>query len=169
MVGLIVAVIFSAAMSSTSGEINSLATVTVIDIYQRHINRNASDHHYLMASRLATVFWGCYAVGFAQYGRELRRADRGREHRRIAVLRRAAGRVRAGVLLQDAWARTGAFAGVLAGEAAIFAANLFTNISFLWYNVIGCLVVIAVAVLVSRIFDPQGRALATKNAVDTQG
>ncbi len=47
----------------------------------------------------------------------------------------------------------GAFCGVLAGEAAIFAANLFTKISFLWYNVIGCLVVVVVGVIVSRIFD----------------
>jgi hypothetical protein len=48
----------------------------------------------------------------------------------------------------------GAFFGVLAGEAAIFAANVFTNISFLWYNVIGCVVVILVALAISRIFDP---------------
>src|SRR5260370_39932882 len=56
-------------MSSTSGEVNSLATVTVIDIYKRHVNKGAADHHYLMASRWATVFWGVYAVGFAQFGR----------------------------------------------------------------------------------------------------
>jgi Na+(H+)/acetate symporter ActP len=69
VVGLIVAVIFSAAMSSASGEINSLATVTVIDIYRRHVRPEASDRHYLIASRFATVFWGCFAMGFAQYGR----------------------------------------------------------------------------------------------------
>src|SRR5258708_18703004 len=69
IVVLIIAVICSAAMSSTSGEINSLATVTVIDIYRRHVNTKASDHHYLMASRYATLFWGIYAVGFAQFGR----------------------------------------------------------------------------------------------------
>ena len=69
LVGLIVAVIFSAALSSTSGEINSLATVTVIDIYRRHIRPNATDSHYVTASRLATLFWGCYAVGFASFGR----------------------------------------------------------------------------------------------------
>jgi hypothetical protein len=44
----------------------------------------------------------------------------------------------------------GAFYGVLAGEAAIFAANRLTNISFLWYNVIGCLVVIAAGLMVSQ-------------------
>ena len=51
IVGLVIAVIFAATMSASSGEINSLATVTVIDIYQRHFQRDASDHHYLMASR----------------------------------------------------------------------------------------------------------------------
>jgi Na+/proline symporter len=63
----------------------------------------------------------------------------------------------------------GAFFGVLAGEAAIFAANLFTNISFLWYNVIGCVVVILVGVAVSRIFDrtAQGRPLDLRNAADS--
>jgi hypothetical protein len=49
-----------------------------------------------------------------------------------------------------AWEPTARSFGVLAGEAAIFAANLFTNISFLWYNVIGCVVVILVGVAVSR-------------------
>jgi Na+/proline symporter len=69
VVGLIVAVIFSAAMSSTSGEINSLATVSVIDIYRRHFRQNAADHHYVVASRLATILWGCFAVCFANFGR----------------------------------------------------------------------------------------------------
>src|SRR5207244_2048296 len=55
VVGLIIAVIFTAAMSSSSGEINSLAAVTVIDLYQRHVKKDASDHHYLKASRFATV------------------------------------------------------------------------------------------------------------------
>jgi Na+/proline symporter len=47
----------------------------------------------------------------------------------------------------------GAFYGVLAGEAVIFAAFFFTKIAFLWYNVVGCIVVICAGVLVSRIFD----------------
>jgi SSS family transporter len=64
LVGLIIAVIFAAAMSSSSGEINSLATVSVIDIYRRHIKPSASDRHYLLASRMATAFWGLYAMFF---------------------------------------------------------------------------------------------------------
>jgi hypothetical protein len=53
----------------------------------------------------------------------------------------------------------GAFLGVLAGEAAIFAAFFFTKISFLWYNVVGCVVVIAVGVLVSQISPREPKAL----------
>src|SRR6185312_8558344 len=57
IVGLVIAVIFAATMSASSGEINSLATVTVVDLYRRYIWRGASDHHYLLASRWATLFW----------------------------------------------------------------------------------------------------------------
>ncbi len=150
IVGLIIAVIFTAAMSSTSGEINSLAAVTVIDLYQRHVRRDASDHHYLKASRLATVFWGAWAVAFAQYGRNFGA---------LIVAVNVVGSLFYGGLLgvfvlafgfKKVGGR-GAFLGVLAGEAAIFSAFFFTTISFLWYNVIGCVVVIAVALLVTRL------------------
>jgi Na+/proline symporter len=154
LVGLIIAVIFSAAMSSTSGEINSLATVTVIDIYRRHINRSAPDHHYLMASRFASLFWGLFAIGFAQYGRNF-----GALIQAVNII----GSLFYGGLLGvfvlafcfKSVGANGAFCGVLAGEAAIFAADLFTRISFLWYNVVGCLVVVVVGIIVSRIFDQE--------------
>ena len=71
VVGLLIAVIFAAAMSSSSGEVNSLATVTVIDVYRQHIRPNATDRHYLWVSRLATAFWASYAVFFAQYAKKL--------------------------------------------------------------------------------------------------
>jgi len=65
MVGLLLAVIFSAAMSSTASELNALATTTVIDLYRRSINLNASDKHYLLFSKLFTVTWGIIALSFA--------------------------------------------------------------------------------------------------------
>ena len=148
IVGLIVAVIFSAAMSSTSGEINSLATVAVIDIYRRHINRSASDHHYLIASRILTVFWGLWAVGFAQYGRNL-----GALIEAVNIVGSLFYGGLLGVFVLAFFFKrvgaNGAFWGVIAGEAAIFAVAMFTNISFLWFNVIGCVVVILVGSIVS--------------------
>jgi len=152
IVGLIVAVIFSAAMSSTSGEVNSLATVTVIDIYRRHIKRDASDRHYLIASRWATVFWGLYAVGFAQFGRNF-----GALIEAVNIVGSLFYGGLLGVFVLAFFFRrvgpNGAFFGVIAGEAAIFAANLFTKISFLWYNAVGCVVVIVTAILISRVWD----------------
>jgi SSS family transporter len=153
VVGLVIAVIFTAAMSSSSGEINSLAAVTIIDLYQRHIRKDASDRHYLAASRLATVFWGAYAVVFAQYG-----SNFGALIEAVNIIGSLFYGGLLGVFVLAFFFRNvganGAFFGVVAGEAAIFAAFLFTKISYLWYNVVGCVVVIAVGVLVSR-FSPR--------------
>jgi len=150
IVGLVLAAIFAAAMSTISAEINSLATVSVIDIYQRHARRKASDRHYLWASRGATVFWGAYAVVTSQFGKNLGSL--------IEAVNMLGSLFYGGMLgvfaLAFYFPRVGgsaAFFGVLAGEAAIFYARFFTKISFLWYNVIGCLVVIATGVLLSRV------------------
>ncbi len=65
LIGLLLAVIFSAAMSSTSSELNALATTTVVDIYRRLINQDKDDAHYLTASKGFTVMWGFIALFFA--------------------------------------------------------------------------------------------------------
>lgn len=157
VVGLIIAVIFAAAMSASSGEVNSLATVTVIDIYRRHVRRNASDRHYLWVSRMATAFWGGYAVFFAEYAKNL-----GSLVEAVNMLGSFFYGSLLGVFVLAFFFRTvggnGAFWGMLAGEAAIFAAFRFTGISFLWYNVIGCLVVIATAVVISRLEGVRARS-----------
>ena len=71
LVGLILAAILSASMSASSSELNALASVTVVDIYKRILRKNASERHYLRASKTATVFWGFYAIGFAQFANHL--------------------------------------------------------------------------------------------------
>jgi len=151
----VIAVIFTAAMSAISGEVNSLATVTVIDIYKRHIVKDATDTHYLMASRAATVFWGAYAVVFASVATGFGAL--------IEAVNQVGSLFYGGMLgvfvLAFFFKRVGsnaAFCGVLAGEAAIFAAARFTNVAFLWYNVIGCVVVVAVGFALSA-----GRRVAT--------
>ena len=65
LIGLLLAVIFSAAMSSTSSELNALATTSIVDLYRRLIVTDASDHHYLNASKWLTVIWGVVALTFA--------------------------------------------------------------------------------------------------------
>lgn len=150
LVGLVMAAIFAAAMSSISAEINSLATVSVIDIYQRHFRRQASDGHYLKAARLATIFWGAYAVITAEFGSSL-----GALIEAVNILGSYFYGGLLGVFVLAFYFKqvtgNGAFYGVLAGEAAIFLVAQLTGISFLWYNVVGCLVVVAVGVGLSRL------------------
>jgi len=148
LVGLVIGVVFSASMGSTSGEINSLATVSVIDIYRRYLVRNASDRHYVMASRALTFFWGAYAVSFAAWGAR----GFGALIERVNIVGSLFYGVLLGVfVLAFGFKRvrgTAAFWGAIAGQAAIFAIAHFTDVSFLWYNVAGCVTVVAVAFVI---------------------
>jgi hypothetical protein len=157
VVGLLIAVIFTAAVSSTSGEINSLATVSVIDFYRRFFKREASDRHYLWASRLMTIFWGTYAVIFANSSRSFGAL--------IEAVNRVGSFFYGSVLGVFALAfyfkrvrGTAAFFGVLTGQAAIFATNWFTDITYLWFNVIGCVVVVVSALLYETVGSAAGKA-----------
>lgn len=148
IVGLILAVIFAAAMSTISGEINSLATVTVMDLYRPLRKDSLPDSHFLNWSRGATLFWGLYAMAFAGLGRRM-----GSLIEAVNIVGSLFYGGMLGVFLlafyfPRATAR-GAFFGVLAGEAVIFYCFRYTQISFLWYNVIGCAVVIGVGLLMS--------------------
>jgi Na+/proline symporter len=149
LVGLILGVIFTAAMSASSGEINSLATVSMIDVYQRHFHREGSDRHFLLASRIATVFWGIYAVAFANFAQG------------FGALIEAVNQVGSlfygsmlGVFVVAFFMKraggTAAFWGVVAGQSVTFAVARFTPIAYLWYNMVGCMVVLAVAWVVSK-------------------
>ena len=150
LVGLVLAVIFGATMASISAEINSLATVSMIDLYKRHFRKSAPDRHYLNFSRAATVFWGCYAVITSRYVGNL-----GSLVEAVNVLGSFFYGGMLGVFVLAFYfprvRARGAFYGVLAGEAVIFALYFFTRIAFLWYNVIGCLVVVGTGALISRL------------------
>ena len=144
-------------MGSTSGEINSLATVSVVDIYRRFLVRGRSDRHYLAASRFLLLFWGAYAVAFAAFGAR----GFGALIERVNIVGSLFYGGLLGVFVLAFFCKrvggTAAFWGVVAGEAAIFAVALFTGVSFLWYNVVGCLVVVAVGLAISA-FEGSGTA-----------
>ena len=69
LVGLLLAVIFSAAMSSTSSELNALASTSMVDIYKRSLVKDKNDAYYLKASKLMTLAWGGIALVFAMTAR----------------------------------------------------------------------------------------------------
>jgi Na+(H+)/acetate symporter ActP len=167
IVGLVIAVILSATMSASSGEINSLATVSVIDVYQRYVKPGASDRHYLWASRFATLFWGLYAVVFAGYARRLGS---------LIVAVNQVGSLFYGSLLGcfvlafafPAVRGTAAFAGMLAGEAVILGTARYTDISWLWFNGIGCAMVMATALGITALRDGAASARPARPAPRSQ-
>ena len=67
LLGLMIAAIFAAAMSASAGELNALATATIIDFYRRHFVTEATDAHYLRVSKFATIAWGLFASIVAMY------------------------------------------------------------------------------------------------------
>jgi SSS family solute:Na+ symporter len=148
VVGLIIAAIFAAAMSSISSELNALSTATVMDFYRRHFRKEATDRHYLLVSKLATGVWGVFACIVAVYAGALGSL--------IEVVNRF-GSFFYGSLLgvfvlaigtKRATGR-GAFWGLLAGIASVALASNYLTISFLWYNLIGCVVVVVVGMSLS--------------------
>jgi Na+/proline symporter len=148
LVGLMIAAILAAAMSTASGELNALATATIIDFYRRHFVTDATDAHYLNVSKLATLFWGLFACVVAMYA-----ANQGSL---IEVVNRYGsffygsllGVFILAILTRRATAR-GAFWGLLAGMAVVLVVAVTTPIAFLWHNLIGAVVVVVVGMAVS--------------------
>jgi len=150
LVGLLIAAIFAAAMSTISAEMAALSTATVMDFYRRFARREADDRHYLRVSRLATGFWGVFASAVAVWAAELGSL--------IEVVNRFGsffyGSILGVFILAVGFPRAtanGAFVGLIAGMASVAAAARFTSVAFLWHNVIGALAVVVVGLVVSGV------------------
>ncbi|HUF04978.1 MAG TPA: sodium:solute symporter [Aridibacter sp.] len=148
IVGLLIAAIFAAAMSSISSELNSLATASTIDFYKRHFNRNGTDREFVMFGRFATLIWGIFACIVAIYATNLGSL--------IEVVNKFGSYFYGSLLgvfvlaigVRRARAR-GAFFGLLIGMASVGLASNYTEIEFLWFNVVGCLVTVGAGYLIS--------------------
>ncbi len=159
LVGLLIAAIFAAAMSASAGELNALATATVIDFYRRHFVPEAADAHYLAVSRAATVCWGLFACVVAMYA-----ANQGSL---IEVVNRYGSFFYGSLLgvfilamLTRRATATGALVGLVAGMAVVLtvAFSPWTrDIAFLWHNLIGAVVVVVVGMTVSAVAPGTGR------------
>ena len=154
LIGLILAAILSASMSSTSAELNALATTTVIDIYKRLFKQDASEKHYLFVSKLATVFWGVYAITFALYANRL-----GSLIEAVNILGSLFYGTILGIFLVAFYFKNiggdATFVAAIIAETVVLGCYFFTDIPYLWYNVIGCMVLIVVASLLNVMFTRQ--------------
>ena len=160
LVGLILAAILSASMSASAAELNALASVTVIDIYKRLVRRRGSDRSEILVSKLATVFWGLYAMAFAQLAGHI-----GALIEAVNILGSLFyGTILGIFLIAFFFKKIGGhatFLAALAAEATVLACYFFTKIPYLWFNVIGCLVLIGLASILNLFFTAPGRAAAT--------
>lgn len=148
VIGLIIAAIFAAAMSSIAAELNALATATTIDFYRRLFKPAATDGHYVLVGRISTFLWGIFACIVAIFATNLGSL--------IEVVNKFGSFFYGSLLgvfvlafvVKRARAR-GAFFGLLFGIASVWIASYYTNIEFLWFNVIGCLITVLFGYLIS--------------------
>ena len=157
IVGLLIAAIFAAAMSTISAELAALSTATVIDFYRRFVRPVADDRHYLRVSRVATGFWGLFATGVAIWAAELGSL--------IEVVNRFGsyfyGSILGVFILAIGFRRAtpaGAFVGLVAGMVCVGLAAKFTDVAFLWHNVTGAVAVVIVGLIVSLFTSPRPTA-----------
>ena len=152
LIGLLLAVIFFAAMSSTSSELNALASTTTVDIYKRLMKQDGSEEHYLKASKLWTLFWGVVAILFASYGRLFEN---------LIQFVNIIGSVFYGTILgiflvafYIKWIKGNAvFIGAILAEMLVVFIFYMDYVPFLWLNLIGVLAVFIFSAIIQMILN----------------
>ncbi|RYD77052.1 MAG: sodium:solute symporter [Sphingobacteriales bacterium] len=148
IIGLLIAVILCAAMSSTASELNALASTTVVDIYKRSVNKSATEKHYVRASKAFTLAWGAMAIFFATVASMLDNLIQA-----VNLLGSLFYGTILGIFLVAFYIKpirgNAVFVAALLAEFLILALYflgeynyLSLKISFLWFNVIGCALVV---------------------------
>jgi Na+/proline symporter len=152
ILGIMISVIFAAAMSSIAGEIAALSSASMVDFYKRYFKPEASDAHYLRAGQISTLFWGVFATGAAfllgSRGTSLvETVNTVGSHFYGPIL---------GVFILAFFVKrasgTGAFISIILGMIAVISVSWFTKVSWLYLNVIGPFVVVTAGIIFSLIF-----------------
>lgn len=158
LIGIIIAAIFAAAMSTIAAELNSLATASVIDIYKRHLNKTADDVHYVAVSRWATLFWGLFACGVATFaanvGSLIEAVNKFGSYFYGSIL----GVFILALMVKRANGNS-AFFALIAGMGSVAYVAAFTNTAWLWQNVVGAVVVTVVGTLLSFVLPGKAKPL----------
>jgi SSS family solute:Na+ symporter len=146
-----------ASMGSTASALNSLASTTVVDIYKRLINQNASDEKYLSVSRWLTIGWGVLSVMMALYASKM-----GNLLEAVNILGSLFYGTILGIFLVAFYLKkiggSATFIAAIITEVIIFTLWMMETMAFLWLNVVGCALVILIAMLLQRF---QKKALET--------
>ncbi len=144
LIGLLVAAFFAATFSSKAAELNALGSTTTVDLYRHLVNREASDRQCLQASKWFTALWGFVAIAFALFANL---------SENLIQATNIVGSVFYGVVLGlflvafflPRIGGTAVFWAAISSQAIVFVLYSTLSISYLWYNVIGCVLCMAVS------------------------
>jgi solute:Na+ symporter, SSS family len=158
LIGLLIAAFFAAALSSKAAELNALASTSVVDFYRHLLRREASDAHYVAASKCFTVFWGLFAISFALLANLAENLIQATN----IVASLFYGVVLAMFLVAFflRWiGGTAVFWGALTAQGLVLFLYSILHISYLWYNLIGCAACVLLSLLLQGTIG-QSRGLA---------
>ncbi|MAJ50632.1 MAG: sodium:solute symporter, partial [Flammeovirgaceae bacterium] len=152
-IGLLIAVILSASMSSTASELNSLASTSTVDLYKRMIKRKDTDKNYLIASKWITFTWGGLAIIFAFIA-----SDSENLIETVNIIGSVFYGTILGIFLVAFFIKrvqgNAVFIAAIVAESVVIACHLlnvngYFTIGYLWYNAIGVLVTVILGWLLS--------------------
>jgi Na+(H+)/acetate symporter ActP len=149
VIGLLIAVIFCAAMSSSASELNALGSTTVVDFYRPLLHPHASDDHYLFVSKLLTAAWGGVAISFALFANLVENLIQA-----INILGSIFYGSILGIFLVAFFLRfvrgSAVFLAALTAQALVLFLFYTTKIGYLWYNLLGCGAVLIFSALLEK-------------------
>ena len=152
VVGLLIAVIFLAAMGSTASGLNSLASSTMIDFVQKHARADEKEASKVTTTRWLTVAWGAFCMCIAFYASKV-----GNLIEAVNILGSLFYGVILGIFLTAFLYKKikggSVFYAAIIAEISVVAMWYFNLTAFLWLNLIGCLLVMALALMLSKFED----------------
>ncbi len=156
MVGLLFAVMFSAAMSSTASELNALSSTTTIDLYKRSVKSNGDDLHYVKSSRWFTFMWGAIAILFATYASLFENLIQAVNLLGSLFYGTILGIFLVAFYIKQIKGNAVFIAAILAEIGVVYIHYLNANeiapqwltMGYLWYNIVGCLLVMIIGYII---------------------
>ena len=155
VIGLLFAVMFSAAMSSTASELNALASTTTVDLYKRSVKKNETDKHYLNSSKYFTLLWGVLAIIFATTASLFENLIQAVNLLGSLFYGTILGIFIVAFYLKKIQANAVFYAAILAELMVIMIHYINTlenppewlKMGYLWYNLVGCILVVIFGLL----------------------
>lgn len=162
VVGLIIAIMFLAAMSSMASELNALASASTVDIYKRLFKKEASPKNYLLVSRLTTIAWAAVAMVFAMLASFAENLIQF-----VNIVGSLFYGTILGIFLTAFYVKyvrgTAVFIAAIVAEGVVLYCYYFTDVAFLLYNIIGCVVVIGLAIVMETVL-PKSQSVPTADS-----